>query len=644
MSDLSFASDFPQPTRDQWLKLVDGVLKGAPFDKTLVVQPRRTASPSRRSIRRAEGRSPVIGRAPGRPWQVLARIDHPSAAAANAQALTDLRNGATGLHVVFAGSAGANGFGLADGSPETVAALFADVVLEAGIRIELDLSMDCKGAAEALMALVAASGVDPAQTDIAFGYDPLGQMALHGGAPLDWPALAPQFGRLAGTILQRGFRGSVCSADGRIVHAAGGSEAQELAFAAGERARLLARDGGRRHRRRRRGRRAICFRLAADADQFLTIAKIPRAAPAVGACGGERAALAPAPRPLHAETAWRMMTRRDPWVNMLRATVAAFSAGVGGADAVSVLPFTRRSACPTRFARRVARNTQLVLLEESNLARVADPAAGSGGIEALTDELAGAAWALFQEIEAAGGLAGRSQTARSRPRSPPSRGASESVRIARRKDPLTGTASSRTSREAPVAVDAPLVAVPPPAPSARSSRCRADAPGRAVRGAARRAADAAPARGRTSSWPTRARLADFTARATFAENFFEAGGIAARSGRLSRAMPPTCRAGRRLRGIGRDASPACARPTRVYAEQAEAAAAGADRPPAQAPLRWPGRPARAETLRSRGRRRRLSPAPAATCWRRCRASMTTLGLDAAGHDRQPACPDFAPSR
>ena len=98
-----------------------------------------------------------------------------------------------------------------------------------------------------------------------------------------------------------------------------------------------------------------------------------------------------------------MMTQRDPYVNMLRATIAVFAAGLGGADAITVLPFTQALGLPDRFARRLARNTQLLLLEESNLAKVADPAAGSGGIEDLTAQLCRAAWALFQEIEQAGG-------------------------------------------------------------------------------------------------------------------------------------------------------------------------------------------------------------------------------------------------
>src|SRR3974390_1446591 len=99
-----------------------------------------------------------------------------------------------------------------------------------------------------------------------------------------------------------------------------------------------------------------------------------------------------------------MLTQRDPYVNMLRATMATFSAGLGGANAVTVLPHTLALGLPDALARRVARNTQLILLEESNLAKVTDPAAGSGGLESLTQELCQAAWALFQEIEKAGGV------------------------------------------------------------------------------------------------------------------------------------------------------------------------------------------------------------------------------------------------
>ena len=111
-------------------------------------------------------------------------------------------------------------------------------------------------------------------------------------------------------------------------------------------------------------RDALSFMLVADTDEFLTIAKF-RAARLLWARIQEACGLEPEPMVLHAETAWRSLTRRDPWVNMLRATIATFSAGIGGADSLTVLPFTAALGLPDAFARRVARNTQLVLLEEA---------------------------------------------------------------------------------------------------------------------------------------------------------------------------------------------------------------------------------------------------------------------------------------
>ena len=117
-----------------------------------------------------------------------------------------------------------------------------------------------------------------------------------------------------------------------------------------------------------------------------------------------RAGLSRCAAHVHAESAWRMMTARDPYVNVMRGAMAAFSAGLGGADSVSVLPHTLAVGLPDSLARRLARNAQLILLRESHLGFVADPAAGAGAFEALTEALCERAWALFQEIEGEGGL------------------------------------------------------------------------------------------------------------------------------------------------------------------------------------------------------------------------------------------------
>src|SRR5262249_15519027 len=199
----------------------------------------------------------------------------------------------------------------------------------------------------------------------------------------------------------RGFCGPFASADGRLVHNAGGSEAQELAYAlAVGVAYLRALESG--GTALDAARRMIYFRLTADADQYLTIGQF-RALRTLWARIEQACGVVPAPAFIAAETAWRMMTKRDPYVNMLRATIAVFSAGLGGADAITVLPFTMALGLPDGFARRVARNTQLVLLDESNLAKVVDPTAGSVGMEDLTDQLCRAAWKLFQDIEKTGG-------------------------------------------------------------------------------------------------------------------------------------------------------------------------------------------------------------------------------------------------
>jgi methylmalonyl-CoA mutase len=155
--------------------------------------------------------------------------------------------------------------------------------------------------------------------------------------------------------------------------------------------------------------RQISFRLAADDDQFLTIAKVralrrlwARVAEVVGEPDGGAAVV-------HAETSLPMMTQRDPWVNMLRTTLAAFGAGVGGADTVLVFPFDVAieggfPGMATSFARRMARNIQLLLLEESHVGRILDPAGGSWFVEDLTDQLANQAWQSFQTVEQRGGF------------------------------------------------------------------------------------------------------------------------------------------------------------------------------------------------------------------------------------------------
>jgi methylmalonyl-CoA mutase len=229
------------------------------------------------------------------------------------------------------------------------------------------------------------------------------------------------------------------------------------------------------------------------------------------------------------ETAWRMMTQRDPYVNMLRTTIAVAAAGVGGADAITALPFTQALGLPDPFARRVARNMQHVLMDESNLAATADPAAGSGALETLTDEMARAAWALLQDIEKAGGAAPAVEQSLVQKKVVATRTAREAA-IAKRREAITGASDYPDIHEKrPTVLDVKPVIVPP-LPAAQTFEplppMRLAEPFEALRDASDRALAKTGARPKVFL-ATLGKAPDFTARATFAKNFYEAGGIEA---------------------------------------------------------------------------------------------------------------------
>jgi methylmalonyl-CoA mutase len=523
--DLRLAADFSKSTYDDWRKLVDGVLKGAPFEKLisktyddLKIEP---------IYPRARDVAPIAGRKAAAPWLIMQRIDHPDAAVANAQALHDLENGATGLALVFAGANGAQGFGL-EPTAEAVEKVLDGVFIDAGISIELQIGPQSRMAAIHLADYIKRKGLAPAACDIRFGLDPIGACAVWGSSPYTWPEIVPALTGAIKNLAATGFKGPFAAADGRVIHDAGGSEVQELAFVlATGIAYLRALEGA--GIPLDEARHMVYARLSADADQFLTMAKF-RALRLLWARIEEACGLTPKPLFIAAETAWRMLTQRDPYVNMLRATMATFSAGLGGANAITVLPHTLALGLPDPFARRVARNTQLVLLEESNLAKVTDPAAGSGGIEALTRELCAAAWSRFQEIEKAGGVfAALEQNLIQRKVATTC--AAREAHLARRKEVLTGATEFPNLHEAQVAVlEQKLVtlapygeakfkfdALPPMRLAAPFERLR-DRSDEMLKDKGNRPKIFLASLGTP---------ADFTARATFAKSFFESGGIEA---------------------------------------------------------------------------------------------------------------------
>ena len=514
--DLPLAAEFPAATYAQWRQLAERVLKGARFEERLESRTSDGLTIEPLYPRAREARH-VAGRHPGARWQILQRIDHPDPAAANAQALHELEHGASGLVLVAAGSVGAHGYGITM-SPSAIECVLDGIQLDASLSLELDLAPDSTATAATVHSLLERRGIAPQATDIRFGTDLVGT-----GLWRPPEAIAKLREDLLSRFSFMGFKAAL-AADGRIVHAAGGTEAQELAFVLANAVAFLrmfepmiglaeTRD-------------LLFFRLAADTDQFVTIAKF-RALRKLWARVEEACGLAPKPAFVRAETAWRMMTKRNPWTNVVRTTIAAFAAAAGGADAITVLPFTLALGLPDQFARRIARNTQLVLLDEAALARVADPVTGTGWGEDLTDRLCRSAWTLFQEIEAAGGATAALERGLIQAKVKAARAARERA-VATRHDALVGVNEFPHLDEAPVSV---LDAAPIAAPSPRAGiepmpPIRLAAPFEALRDLSDRRRAATGARPRIFV----AHLgspADFAARSTFARNFFAAGGIEA---------------------------------------------------------------------------------------------------------------------
>jgi methylmalonyl-CoA mutase len=272
----------------------------------------------------------------------------------------------------------------------------------AGVRLDrtgvvLDAGGEAPKAATALLALADRAGTGRALTGN-LGLDPLGVRART-GERLDARTVVRTAARCAADYP----RLRALTVDATAYHDAGGSDAQELgcALATGVAYLRLLTEGG---LSLDRAFGQLEFRYVATGDQFLTIAKLRSArrlwARVAQACG------VPAPAQLqHAVTSRAMMTVRDPWTNLLRTTIAGLAAAVGGADAVTVQPFDVELGRPDAAARRTARNTHQLLRQEAQIGRVVDPAGGCWYVERLTEDLAGAAWAWFTEIERHGAMA-----------------------------------------------------------------------------------------------------------------------------------------------------------------------------------------------------------------------------------------------
>ncbi|SDH63712.1 methylmalonyl-CoA mutase [Sinosporangium album] len=506
---LTLAAEFPPATREQWRELALGVLRksgveaGSPEEALasptydgVTVHPLYDSSDTPRSpglpglAPFVRGTRPEGAAASG--WDVRQR----HAVADSEAVLADLENGVTSLWLEIGEHAI---------PARELPKLLKDVYLDLA-PVVLDAGEQTREAAEALLSL----GGETAPIGN-LGLDPLGLRARTGAET----ALDIDLVRrcLAGPAELRAI-----VVDATPYHDAGGAEAQELGASVATGLAYLREltDAG---LTVAEALGQLEFRYAATADQFLTIAKLraarrlwARVAQVCGepALGGQRQ---------HAVTSSAMMTARDPWVNMLRTTLACFAAGVGGAESVTVQPFDAALGLPDAFSRRIARNTHALLVEESGVGRVVDPAGGSWYVERLTADLAEAAWERFQEIERAGGMASAlasgfvaerlAATARAR-----------SADIAHRKVPLTGVSEfPNLAERLPVRTAGPGLAGASAGGGLPKIRYAEEFE------ALRDLADARPERP-TVFLATLGPVAVHTARATFAANLFQAGGVA----------------------------------------------------------------------------------------------------------------------
>ncbi|KQS73844.1 methylmalonyl-CoA mutase [Modestobacter sp. Leaf380] len=534
-AQLSLAAGFPAVTREQWREAVAGVLRKAGREEL----PDPVEDALRRTVATGVDVAPLYSAAdvadlpptgvPGAPpyvrgsrvvrpapsavdaqaagggipagWDVRQRHADPDVATTREAVAADLEHGVTSLWLV-----------LGDGAVpvDSLGEVLTDVLLDlAPVTLQGGVP-----AAEAFLDLV------EGRTDLApggsLGLDPLSVHATSGqeqslGGLAELARRAAPHGDLRALVV-----------DATVVHDAGATAVEELgcALAAGVAYLRALTDGG---LSLDEAATQLEFRFAATADQFTTIAML-RAARRLWDRVGEVAGVSAEARGMrqHAVTSSVMTTRRDPWVNMLRTTVACFAAGVGGADAVTVTPFDAALGLPDAFARRIARNTQALLTEEAHLARVLDPAGGSWYVESLTDALAHAAWDWFTEIERAGGYAAALSSGLVHARVAAAWEA-RSSRLATRRDPITGVSEFPNLAEG-LPRRRPAAEVLPPGPGGLP-RVRAAEAFEALRDRAD-AADARPA----VYLATIGKPAAHTARVSFASNLFQAGGLATPTG------------------------------------------------------------------------------------------------------------------
>ena len=582
--------DFPPADAARWRERVEAELKGFPWRKLgsrtlggLEIQPLYTAEDwtSDGDPGDLPGAAPHVRGAadPAAPpgWDVHVEVADPDPAEAAARIRHDLEHGASSI-LLRLDPHGTSGVAVRTAADLEVVLADVDptitpVALEAGPRFG--------PAATLLDELVAKRALDPAALLGSHLADPLGDWLQAGGLPVPLPDLMTEMAALAARTAAASPRRRSVLVDAARVHDAGADEVLELACTLSNGLAYLKTlvDAG---LGVDAAARQIHIRCAVDGELFGGIARLRALRRlwdrVVAACGGDDEARRLS---LTARTSRRMMTRRDPWVNILRATTATFAAVVGGADAVCVLPFDVLDNVPDGFSRRIARNVQIILQEESHLGHVIDPAGGCWHLERRTEDLARAAWTLFQEIESRGGLVAVARDGWLQARTAESRDRHADL-TAHRRAPITGVsefpnldeASVVRARPAPPPGEAPGDLALPGEDGALHDAVDALTPyrGAEVFEVLRDAADAHMERAgaRPSVFLcTLGTLAEHNARATWTRNALAAGGLVCLGGEPYADIPAAATA---CAASGATVAVICGTDT-AYAEQGQAVAA-----------------------------------------------------------------------
>jgi methylmalonyl-CoA mutase len=410
---LSLSSGFAEATEADWLSAVEKALKGGGIERItrttrdgIKVRPlyRETDFSSGDNARGTPGEAPYLRGGQAKPnaylpWDIRQSFSHPDPVVTNQEILRDLERGVSSVHLAIecSGQSGCIITNL-DQLSTALKGVRADIA-----AVSLGHAGAGSGAsAAALLALWADQSATSDPQKLAFNISPLHQLLRTGKIGGGVDAAMAKTAALTGALSEKFPQSTALSMSADLVHEAGGSEAQELGVlmaGAVDTLRRLSAAG----LSLETGAEQILFGLTVDANYGVGIAKL-RAARRLWARVQEALGLIPAPMNIHATTSARMLTRYDAWVNMLRGTAACFAAATGGADAITVRAFNDASSVPEELGRRIARNTQIMAMEESGLGRIADPSGGAWFTETLGEDLATAAWAEFQLIESEGGL------------------------------------------------------------------------------------------------------------------------------------------------------------------------------------------------------------------------------------------------